>query len=120
MVDRYTKIVLTVIAVLLAGLLVRSLLEAQPAVAQLAPACGTLDRPCAVSLVGGPVAGAWQGAPLVVYDGYAEARAAQTPPACGRANDPCYGFISGGPGGGWQGAPLVILDSHRIVPRRTP
>ena len=119
MVDRYTKIVLTVIAVLLAGLLVRSLLEVPPAAAQLG-ACGTLDRPCAVSLIGGPVAGAWQGAPLVVYDGQAQARAAQTPPPRGRPNDPCYGFIAGGPGGGWQGAPLVILDSHRIVPRRTP
>jgi len=119
MVDRYTKIVLTVIAVMLTGSFVRSQLEPQTALAQPA-ACGAPENPCAVSIVGGPpAAGVWQGAPLLVFDGQVEARAQAQQP-CGRAGDPCYAVVVGGPGAGWQGAPLVILDSLRIVPRRTP
>lgn len=120
MVDRYTKIVLTVIAVMLTGLLVRSLAEVHTAVAQPV-ACGAPGNPCAVSIVGGPVAGAWQGAPIFVFDTQAEARAQARPP-CGRAGDPCQAVVVGGPAGlaGWHGAPLVTLDSLRVVPRTTP
>lgn len=120
MVDRYTKVVLTVIAVMLTGLLLRSLLEAQTAIAQPA-ACGAPGNPCAVSIVGGPVAGAWQGAPIVVFDSQADARAQARPP-CGRSGDPCFAVVVGGPAGlgGWQGAPLVIFDSLRTFQRRTP
>lgn len=120
MVDRYTKIVLTVIAVMLTGLLARSLLEVPTAVAQPA-ACGAPANPCAVSIVGGPVAGAWQGAPIFVFDNQVEARAQARPP-CGRAGDPCQAVIVGGPAGlqSWQGAPLVIFDSLRVMPRTTP
>ncbi len=70
MVDRYTKFVLTVIAVALVGLLARSSLvpgrvEAQADVST----CGTLAAPCYVSLVGGPPnLGAWQGVPIVILD----------------------------------------------------
>lgn len=120
MVDRYTKLVLTVIAVMLTGLLVRSLLEVPPAIAQ-PPACGAPENPCAVSIVGGPAAGAWQGTPLFVFDSQAETRAqAQRP--CGRAGDPCHAVVVGGPAGleGWQGAPLLIFDSLRVFPRTTP
>lgn len=119
MVDRYTKIVLTVIAVMLTGLLIRPLLEAQTALAQ-PQACGAPTNPCAVSVVGGPIAGGWQGAPIAVFDGQADAWARARPP-CGRVGDPCFAVVVGGPAGGlagWQGAPLIILDTHRIVPRQ--
>jgi hypothetical protein len=120
MVDRYTKIVLTVIAVILIGLLVRPLFDAQTVNAQLA-ACGTPETPCHVNIMGGPPGGAWQGAPIFVFDAKAEARA-QTQQTCGTPATPCYAMIVGGPGslGSWQGTPLVVIDSQRIVPRRNP
>lgn len=121
MVDRYTRIVLTVIAVTLTGLFVRSLVEPRPAVAQ-GPVCGAPDNPCAVSIVGGPaVAGAWQGGPIYAFDAQADLRAREQPP-CGRAGDPCYTVLVGGPPSlqGWQGAPLIVVESVRIVPRTTP
>ena len=49
MVDRYTKVVLTLIAAALIGLMSRPLLEVQTAGAQLV-ACGTPERPCHVSI----------------------------------------------------------------------
>ncbi|MBI4610131.1 MAG: hypothetical protein HY726_14115 [Candidatus Rokubacteria bacterium] len=54
MVDRYTKIVLAVIALALVALAVRPVLESRPARAQepatpQRPACGTYDNPCYVT-----------------------------------------------------------------------
>jgi hypothetical protein len=74
-----------------------------------------------VTILGGPP-GAWQGAPINVYDAPAEARE-QARQMCGTPSSPCHSVIVGGPGsvGSWQGQPVIILDSQRIVPRgRTP
>ena len=71
MVDRYTKFVLTVIALALVGLLARSSLVPRGVEAQApdVPLCGTVTAPCYVSVVGGPPSlGAWQGAPIIVLD----------------------------------------------------
>jgi hypothetical protein len=124
MVDRYTKVVLTVIAAALIGLMSRPLLEVPTVGAQLA-ACGLPERPCHVSIAGGPPAGTWQGAPMVVFDPQAEARAqaqAQVQQTCGAPANPCYAVIIGGPGGpaGWQGWPLLTMNSQQLVPRRNP
>lgn len=122
MVDRYTKIVLTLIAVALMGLLMRALLDVRAVNAQQSAACGTAETPCLVSIVGGPPTGAaWQGAPMSVFDAQADARA-QAQQTCGSASTPCYALVVGGPGdvGGWRGVPLLVIDSQRIVPRRSP
>ncbi len=71
MVDRYTKVVLTVIALALVGLLARSSLVPGHVEAQTPDlvSCGTIAAPCYVSLVGGPPSlGAWQGGPIVILD----------------------------------------------------
>jgi hypothetical protein len=122
MTDRYTRILLTVIALLLAGFLWRPLLETRTVSAQAA-ACGTAQAPCYVNIVGGPPSGAWQGAPILAFDAQAESRAqAQATQTCGTATAPCYATIIGGPGSleSWQGVPLIVIDSQRIVPRRNP
>lgn len=50
MVDHYTKVLLTVIAVALMILVVRPAWESRPAAAQgLAVTCGTFDNPCYVT-----------------------------------------------------------------------
>jgi hypothetical protein len=121
MVDRYTKMVLTVIALALTGLLGRSMLEVRAVNAQ-APVCGAADTPCYVQIAGGPPGGAWLGAPLLVFDNQAEARA-QAQQTCGTASSPpCFSTIVGGPGslGDWRGVPLVVIDAQRIVPRLGP
>lgn len=70
MIDRYTRCVLTVIALALLALLVRPsfaprTVEAQP----YGPACGTPAAPCHVYVVGGPsTLGAWRGGPLMLID----------------------------------------------------
>ena len=53
MVDRYTKFILTVIAVALVALLMRPLFEVNRVDAQVA-GCG-VSAPCFVQVVGGPV-----------------------------------------------------------------
>jgi len=53
MVDRYTKCMLTVIALALVALLVRPLFEARQVVAQ-GTECG-VSRPCSVQVVGVPL-----------------------------------------------------------------
>ncbi len=62
MVDRYTKCVLTIIALALSVLAARPLIAARPAIAQ--ESCG---NPCRVIVVGGAVSwSSWQGDPLFV------------------------------------------------------
>jgi hypothetical protein len=71
MVDRYTKLVLTVIALALIGLLARPSLAPRTVEAQqpYGPACGTAAAPCHVLVVGGPNnLGAWRGGPVVFID----------------------------------------------------
>lgn len=69
MVDRYTKIVLTLIAVALMGLLMRALLDVRAVNAQQSAACGAAETPCLVTIVGGPGdVGGWRGVPLLVID----------------------------------------------------
>jgi hypothetical protein len=71
MIDRYTKVVLTVIALVLVGLLIRPSVAPRSVAAQQSIAlCGsTPSAPCYVSVVGGPAnLGAWQGGPVVILD----------------------------------------------------
>ena len=68
MIDRYTRIVLTVIALALVALVGQNLFGPERATAQGAP-CGDAGRPCQVVVVGGP-GGAWAGLPLVILDSH--------------------------------------------------
>ena len=66
MIDRYTRIVLTVIALALVALVGQNLLGPERATAQGAP-CGDAGRPCQVLVVGGS-SGAWAGLPVMILD----------------------------------------------------
>lgn len=67
-IDRYTRAVLTVIALALVLLVARGLLEPASVTAQ-APVCGDPARPCRVIVVGGPQAlGEWSGLPVLMLD----------------------------------------------------
>jgi hypothetical protein len=71
MIDRYTKLVLTVIALALIGLVARPAFAPRTVEAQqgYGPACGTAAAPCHVYVVGGPASlAAWRGGPIVFID----------------------------------------------------
>ena len=66
MIDRYTRIVLTVIALALVALVGQNLLGPERVTAQGAP-CGDAGRPCQVFVVGGPPS-AWTGLPMMILE----------------------------------------------------